>query len=444
MRTKVYSSILVSIFFSCFLVRSQNSFVDMSSDGGGDTYVLEDVDAYPEDARDMMVPLPAREGIDSYPFPMASVLWQEDFTGLANGATSDNGATAWSSTINQGTFEVQAGLFFLQGVNTGSNATWTSEEIDIGNYTNINISYLVGDAGDGEKETSDYVRGYYVLNNGSRIMFSEVTDDVPTPLLQSVGGLTGNSLRIEIDFQVSYGNETYNIDDITIEGDVLNSGDSDPPTTPVVNSSALTDTSVDLSWSASDNVAVTAYRLFNGVTEISGIGNSTAYVVSGLTHSTSYTFSVRAYDAENNESNPGTLTITTNAPPSGGGAAVWDQTGSDIHYNTGNVGIGTSTLPTGYRLAVDGKMIGEEVKVQLSAQWPDYVFGKGYDLPTLESIAKYIKEEGHLPKMPSARDAEANGIDLGEMNRLLLEKIEELTLHIIALQKRIDTIKANR
>jgi len=104
----------------------------------------------------------------------------------------------------------------------------------------------------------------------------------------------------------------------------------------------------------------------------------------------------------------------------------------------GNVGIGTVQIPVGYKLAVAGKMIAEEVKVQLKANWPDYVFTKDYSLPTLKEVENHIKEKGHLPNIPSAKEVEANkGIELGEMNRKLLEKVEELTLYTIQQEKQL-------
>ncbi|MBC7777942.1 MAG: hypothetical protein H7246_21085 [Phycisphaerae bacterium] len=92
-------------------------------------------------------------------------------------------------------------------------------------------------------------------------------------------------------------------------------------------------------------------------------------------------------------------------------------------------------IPTGYMLAVGGKVICEELKVQLKNAWPDYVFGKGYKLPTLEEVERHIQAEQHLPGIPSACEVEENGISVGEMQTKMMEKIEELTLYIIDLNK---------
>ncbi|SNY99678.1 hypothetical protein [Flagellimonas pacifica] len=107
-------------------------------------------------------------------------------------------------------------------------------------------------------------------------------------------------------------------------------------------------------------------------------------------------------------------------------------------YVESNLGIGTSN-PGSFKLAVKGKIRAEEIKVETG--WADYVFNADYDLPTLEEVEKYIQEKGHLMNIPSAEEVEENGIQLGEMNKLLLEKIEELTLYTIEQQKEIDQLK---
>ncbi len=118
----------------------------------------------------------------------------------------------------------------------------------------------------------------------------------------------------------------------------------------------------------------------------------------------------------------------------------WTTAASDINFTGGNVAIGTTTIPSGYKLAVDGKIIAEEVLVELSTAWPDYVFESDYRLLTLEEIEKFIKSNKHLPEMPSAKEMEEKGIELGTMNSLLLKKIEELMLHTIEQEKKIDEL----
>ncbi len=103
-----------------------------------------------------------------------------------------------------------------------------------------------------------------------------------------------------------------------------------------------------------------------------------------------------------------------------------------VNYMAGNLGIGTMTPRE--KLSVNGNIRAKEVKVE-AANWPDYVFEEGYNVGTLEGLESYIKTNKHLPEMPSAREVEGNGIQLGEMNKLLLKKVEELTLYLIEQQK---------
>lgn len=98
----------------------------------------------------------------------------------------------------------------------------------------------------------------------------------------------------------------------------------------------------------------------------------------------------------------------------------------------GNVGIGT-TMPT-ERLSVNGNIRAKEIKVE-NSNWPDYVFDREYNLPTLEETEHHILRTGHLSGVPSAKEVNDNGLSLGEMNGLLLQKIEELTLHLIQINK---------
>lgn len=101
---------------------------------------------------------------------------------------------------------------------------------------------------------------------------------------------------------------------------------------------------------------------------------------------------------------------------------------------SGNVGIGAAASPE-HKLSVNGKIRAQEIKVE-TANWPDYVFKPAYKLPSLSETEKFIQENGHLPEVPKAEEVEANGIQLGEMNKILLKKIEELTLHLIENEKK--------
>ncbi|MFM2393075.1 MAG: hypothetical protein RLZZ546_1057, partial [Bacteroidota bacterium] len=112
-------------------------------------------------------------------------------------------------------------------------------------------------------------------------------------------------------------------------------------------------------------------------------------------------------------------------------------------YFEGDVAIG-SAFPkkaTGYKLSVDGKIAAEEVLVDLDADWPDYVFKQDYDLKSLEEVKAFIEKNGHLPNVPSAKEVKDNGILLGNMNKVLIEKIEELTLYILKQEEEMKSEK---
>ena len=104
---------------------------------------------------------------------------------------------------------------------------------------------------------------------------------------------------------------------------------------------------------------------------------------------------------------------------------------------------GTLTVGSGFSCAADGALKVKSLRVT-TTDWPDYVFGGGHRLMPLSEVESYIQANGHLPEMPSAEEAKADGVDLGEMNRLLLQKVEELTLYVIELQKQLDDMKHGR
>ncbi|SHL46819.1 hypothetical protein [Flavobacterium chilense] len=100
--------------------------------------------------------------------------------------------------------------------------------------------------------------------------------------------------------------------------------------------------------------------------------------------------------------------------------------------NNGNIGIGITNPKN--KLDVNGSIHSQEVKVDMLG-WSDFVFKKEYNLPSLTEVEKHIAEKGHLANIPSEEEVLKNGINLGEMNAKLLQKIEELTLYMIEIKK---------
>lgn len=110
----------------------------------------------------------------------------------------------------------------------------------------------------------------------------------------------------------------------------------------------------------------------------------------------------------------------------------------------GRVCIGTNDPAAGYLLSVYGKVIAEEVRVQLKGNWPDYVFADNYQLPSLNGVKDFIQSNKHLPGIPAAAEVEKAGLDVGDMQKKMMEKIEQLTLYVIDLQQQITDLKAKK
>jgi len=118
-----------------------------------------------------------------------------------------------------------------------------------------------------------------------------------------------------------------------------------------------------------------------------------------------------------------------------------DENGLHIKSNTANkiileskVGIGVSNITTDALLTVNGTIHAKEVKVDLTGL-ADFVFDSGYKLMPLHQVESYVKNNSRLPDMPSASEVSKNGLSMGEMQNKLLQKVEELTLYVIELQK---------
>lgn len=129
-----------------------------------------------------------------------------------------------------------------------------------------------------------------------------------------------------------------------------------------------------------------------------------------------------------------------------GGGIILDantSTGTKRFYiSKGNqFNFGTGIYATGYTLSVEGKVIATDFTTQSIGSWPDYVFDKNYQLPSLPELKQFISDNKHLPGIPAAAQVEKEGIQLGDMSKRLMEKVEELTLYILQLQEQIDELK---
>jgi hypothetical protein len=117
-------------------------------------------------------------------------------------------------------------------------------------------------------------------------------------------------------------------------------------------------------------------------------------------------------------------------------------------YGDGTVGVGFYTTydqgvykTQGYKLAVNGKILCEAVKVIADVPDADYVFEPDYSLMDIRELERYVTREKHLPDIPSAEEFKANGYTVGDMDEMLLRKVEELTLYLIEQSKKIETLQ---
>jgi hypothetical protein len=124
----------------------------------------------------------------------------------------------------------------------------------------------------------------------------------------------------------------------------------------------------------------------------------------------------------------------------GSGSGRWLFAGGTQFDTVNSVGIGTNNTQ-GYKLAVNGNAIFTKIKVKSASTWPDYVFRKGYRLPGLKELEAYVSEHQHLPDVPSADEVKKDGQDVGGTQAVLLKKVEELTLYVIDLNKKVEALE---
>lgn len=121
---------------------------------------------------------------------------------------------------------------------------------------------------------------------------------------------------------------------------------------------------------------------------------------------------------------------------------VPNTVGNSILFDNGSsIGIGTTVMNGNYKLFVESGIRTRKVKVDIDS-WADYVFEADYRLASLKDVEDFIKKNKHLPGVPSAREVEKEGLNLGDNQAVLLKKIEELTLYLIEQNKEKDQIKA--
>ena len=199
----------------------------------------------------------------------------------------------------------------------------------------------------------------------------------------------------------------------------------------------------------STELVLTGYKDGVGLTSI-GIGKDHTkkefYIKS---YQTGYNYSDRTFLKYNQDSE--TITLIAGEEGVTAEELTLNEYGSSL--KTINFKVGPSGATNSSTLAVNGSIAATDLVITLDGfsnkkseehvtkQWPDYVFKEDYKLNTLDHVSDYIKLYGHLPNIPSADEIEKQGINVGEMNVLLLEKIEELTLHLIEMDQKIKRLE---
>ncbi len=181
----------------------------------------------------------------------------------------------------------------------------------------------------------------------------------------------------------------------------------------------------DFTMAYGKNVKATGHTSFvigTGVSKFTGqqlINNIDNSLMIGFNVNNSLTPSVFVGPADPTIERPGKVAIGTIETPD--------------ELDNGNIDI------LHYTLYVRGGLLSDEVRVRTN--WADYVFEDSYQLKPLFEVESFINTNGHLPNVPSAKEVEAGGIEIGDMTRIQQEKIEELTLYIIDLQKQINKLE---
>lgn len=125
--------------------------------------------------------------------------------------------------------------------------------------------------------------------------------------------------------------------------------------------------------------------------------------------------------------------------------AQFTQVGPNLEFTGGKVSIGTTNINTNtdYGLYVADGILAERIRVAIdgSNEWADFVFEKDYNLRSLHELESFIEEHGHLPEIPSAQEVTDGGLNLAKMDANLLQKVEELSLYIIELNKKIEILE---
>ena len=370
----------------------------------------------------------------------AGIAFSQNNTNLggdAGNAGTDNTAIGfWAGNLVTGTYNTFVGSFAGPYLTTGTANIFVGLSSG-GNATTGSNNTIVGRSS-GFKLTSGNHNTFLGLNAG----YNVVTNSGNVALGSGAGYYSAGGSNVFIG---------YNSGPTSTSADIASSNklyiDNSTNNTPLIYGDFF-----------SNKVAINMLNTstLNHTLSVGGAVNSTeGFFVNGVAVSGDLTYWMRDIPANRISTTldvyTGTIYTTgifVNGQPVGGDLSFWTKHGmTNNFYNaTDNVGIGVVMNPfknsKNYRLAVKGKIGAWEIEIENNSLiWSDFVFKKDYKLLPLKEVEKFIDENGHLPEIPSEQEVKENGLRLAEMDAKLLMKIEELTLYVIELEKKIEALE---
>lgn len=275
--------------------------------------------------------------------------------------------------------------------------------------------------------------------------------------------LTNNSRYLRLYLPSVSTSDNFWIKEIEVYSEAVNQAPTVTLTTPSADISVPVNTAVNLSATASDaDGSISKVEFFHSSTSLidqSPQSQSPFSLTWTPTTPGTYVINAKATDNNSATATSGTVTVTVTSAPAGGwalggnnlsGEGVFGTTTSqnliiktgDIERmritSTGKIGINTTAPPADF--SVNGEIWARKIKVTQST-WADYVFDSSYRLMPLKEVENFISKNKHLPGVPSAGKVQQEGLNVGDNQAVLLQKIEELTLYLIEQDKKIKQLE---